>query len=40
MAWAQQIQVLLLGIFWKFFSQIFLICLVEYVDAEPLDMEG
>ena len=40
-ACVQQIEVLLFGIFWNFFSpNIFDMQLVEYVDAEPLEVEG
>ena len=35
-----QIQVLLFGNFWNFFSSTFDPCSVEFEDAEPMDMKG
>ena len=35
-----QIQVLLFGNFWNFFSSTFDLCSVEFEDAEPMDMKG
>ena len=36
----QQIQVLLFGTFWNFFSNVFDPWLVEFEDAETVDTEG
>ena len=36
---AQQIQVLLLGIFGIFFLDIFYLLLVQFLDLEPVNME-